>query len=195
MKNIKRLIAFMGVISTITLYGTPVLASVKTESDKLVNNNMTKSEIIEIAKDNNIEIDSNFLSCDSEKKELVELVNDLFTTRSVDGKTYVKKFKKYTQLKYSNGSSTNEGVYVTVVFDTYQDSLGKAITSIRSVTSSLTSNGVTFRSYEQDSYTPKSISPCTNYTISANGTLGSSDYMNSRVKFSFTLNASDGKEF
>lgn len=130
-----------------------------------------------------------------EKIEKAEDIDSGISVMKVDGEEYQKRYKTATQLYDENGSNTGITVYVTVVFTIYEDSSGRAIKSIDSVTSSLTSGGITAKKYTQDSYSKKYFSSGkSSYTINGSGTVRVY-YNNTRVKFSLNISPSDGSRY
>lgn len=196
MKNIRNFIAILGLLIAIVPSSN---ASASVTHQNLVNDYMSKDEIMSIVKENNLnlEFDDKKTLDELSKKDLVDIVNDLMINpRAIDGKTYVKRYvTDPIQLKYVSGSSANAYVYATVVFETYEDQSGKSITAIRSVTSSLTKNGITGSEFTQDRYVPESFSPCNQYTISARGIYSKAGVGNERVTFSFKIKPTYGSQW
>lgn len=201
-KNFKKIIALVGVFGTILVAsnnGQAFAATNENNHKSLVNETMTKSEMLDVARSNNINI--KFASQDSldmmNKAELSKIINDsVITPQSIDGEIIVKRYKQSAPLKYMDGTSINASVFVTVVFDVYQDHEGKSIVGIRSVSSSLTSNGVSASTYEQDDTDyPDSITPTSSYTIYGKGIYSRAGVGNERVQFSLVIKPSYGSEY
>ena len=193
MGRIKKILAIGIIVSAVTP-STGVFA----DTNDLVNSSMTKDEMINVANENNLNIkvdDESMKNLSS--NELEKIVNETYariSTRKVDGETHVKKYTSSPiRLKDSSGKSTNASVYVTVVFDMYQDSTGKSITAIRSVTSDVNNGGIAGCKFVQDTYTPKSFSPTSRYTINGKGNLIRAGAQGQRVTFSLTIEPSDGR--
>lgn len=193
MNNVKKILAIATIIAT-TIPSISVFAS----TTNLVDSTMTKDEMIEIANEKNLNIKIDKESIEGlSNQELVKIINSLYrenTTRKVDGETHIKRYKSEPiRLKDSSGKSTQASVYVTVVFDMYQDSTGKSITAIRSVTSDVNNGGISGYTFEQDDYKPTSFSPTNQYTIKGKGNLIKAGAQGQRVNFSLVIKASYGE--
>lgn len=194
MKNIKRILAIATIMATVI----PSTSAFASTSTTLVDNTMTKDEMIQVANENNLNL---ILDEDSminlSNQELEEIINNLYKdigTRKVDGETHVKRYKSNpVALVDSYGKNTSVSVYVTVVFDMYQDMTGKSITAIRSVTSDVNNNGISGCKFEQDEYKPKPISPTNKYTINGKGNLIRGGAAGQRVTFSLAIGPTYGE--
>lgn len=162
-KNVQALLGIMccSTIISSSLFTCPALAT--------TNNNKILLESGEESLLKNDEININYLNRIGESSEIEK---SGISIMKVDGEIYQKEYKQATKLYDEDGNDTGVIIFITVIFDVYEDSLGKSITGIESVSSSLTSNGITAKKYKQDPYSKKSFSSSKKqYNVKTEGSL------------------------